>query len=90
MSDYDVVIAGGGHNALACGAYLAKHGLEYIWSEDHIEGHPNTTGPGIIVYKDIDKTCDTIAEYSKKDAGRYKEICEEFIEIKDGVDGQLY
>lgn len=27
MSDYDVVIAGGGHNALACGAYLAKHGL---------------------------------------------------------------
>ena len=140
MSDYDVVIAGGGHNALACGAYLAKHGLcvcvvernpwygggtvtrevtlpgfkhdlfgsahlwihanpyfnemrpefekhglEYIWSEDHIEGHPNTTGPGIIVYKDVDKTCDSIAEYSKKDAGRYREICEEFIEIKDAV-----
>ena len=142
MADYDVVIAGGGHNGLACAALLiryglkvlvverneyvgggtvtrevtlpgfkhdlygsshvwihlnpsfseeimpelAQHGLTYIWSEDHITGHPNRIeGDGIIVYKDVDKTCDTIAAYSKADARRYREIYEEFGEIKDGV-----
>jgi phytoene dehydrogenase-like protein len=141
MADYDVVIAGGGHNGLICAAVLVrnglsvlvaerndwvgggvltreltlpgfkhdpfgsshvwihlnpdfeelrpeleKHGLKYIWSEDHITGHPNKyEGQGIIVYKDVDKTCDTIAEYSVADARRYREIYEEFGEIKDGV-----
>lgn len=142
MTDTDVVIAGGGHNALACAALLAKHGLSvlvaernayvgggvvtrevtlpgfkhdlygsshvwihlnptfkqelmpelkahglnYIWSEDHITGHPNRhQGDGIIVYKDVDKTCATIAAYSKADARRYREIYEEFVEIKDAV-----
>ncbi|MEZ5498757.1 MAG: NAD(P)/FAD-dependent oxidoreductase [Steroidobacteraceae bacterium] len=141
-SDFDIVIAGGGHNALACGALLAKYGLKvgifernghvgggtvtqevtlpgfkhdlygsshvwihinptfrselqpelakfglkYIWSDDHITGHPNRfEGQGIIVYKDVDKTCDTIAEYSVADARRYKEIYEEFAEIEQGV-----
>ena len=140
-TDFDVVIAGGGHNALACAALLVKHGiqtlvlerndwvgggvltreitlpgfkhdlygsshvwvhlnpafrnvlqpelekygLKYIWSEDHITGHPNLEGQGIIVYKDVDKTCDTIAEYSRKDAVRYKEIFNEFAEIEAGV-----
>ena len=65
---------------------LEKHGLKYIWSEDHITGHPNKyEGQGIIVYRDVDKTCDTIAEYSRRDARRYREIYEEFGEIKDGV-----
>lgn len=141
MSDYDVIIAGAGHNGLICAAMLVKnglkvlvternewvgggvltreltlpgykhdpfgsshvwihlnpdfqklrpelekHGLKYIFSDDHITGHPNKyEGPGIIVYKDVDKTCDTIAEYSKKDAQRYKEIYNEFGEIQDGV-----
>jgi phytoene dehydrogenase-like protein len=141
VADHDIVIAGGGHNALACASLLAmnglkicvlernawvgggvltreltlpgfrhdpfgsshvwihlnpdfkaimpeleKHGLKYIWSEDHITGHPNKyEGPGIIVYKSIDKTCDSIAEYSKKDARRYREIHDEFGEIRDGV-----
>ncbi len=141
MSDYDVIIAGGGHNALICASLLVKnglkvlvaernewvgggvltreltlpgykhdpfgsshvwihlnpdfkellpefekHGLKYIWSEDAITGHPNKyEGQGIVVYKSVDKTCDTIAEYSKKDSIRYKEIYEEFGEIQDGV-----
>ncbi|WP_299770992.1 NAD(P)/FAD-dependent oxidoreductase [uncultured Pseudoteredinibacter sp.] len=141
MSDYDVIIAGGGHNGLICASLLVKnglkvlvaerndwvgggaltreltlpgfkhdpfgsshvwihlnpdfqelkpelekHGLKYIWSDDQITGHPNKyEGDGIIVYKDVDKTCATIAEYSKKDAQRYKEIYEEFGEIQDGV-----
>ena len=65
---------------------LEKYGLKYIWSDDHITGHPNKfEGEGIIVYKDVDKTCHSIAEYSKRDAIRYKEIYEEFGEIQDGV-----
>lgn len=65
---------------------LEQHGLKYIWSEDEITGHPNKyEGPGIIVYKDVDKTCDSIAEYSAKDARRYREIYEEFEEIREGV-----
>lgn len=140
MSQYDIVIAGGGHNGLICAAVLVKaglkvlvaernpwvgggvltreltepgfrhdpfgsshvwihlnpdfqkikpdleqHGLEYIWSEDHITGHPSLEGPGIIVYRDIDKTCDSIAQYSPADARRYREIYDEFGEIQDGV-----
>lgn len=141
MSDYDVIIAGGGHNGLICAAMLVreglnvlvaerndwvgggvvtreltlpgfkhdpfgsshvwihlnpafktlrpeleKYGLKYIWSEDHITGHPNKyEGDGIIVYKDVDKTCDTIASYSRADARRYRAIYEEFGEIQDGV-----
>lgn len=141
MADFDVIIAGGGHNGLICASLLVKnglkvlvternewvgggvltreltlpgfkhdpfgsshvwihlnpdfqelkpelekHGLKYIWSEDQITGHPNKyEGQGIIVYKDVAKTCDTIAEYSTKDAARYREIYEEFGEIQDGV-----
>jgi len=64
---------------------LEKHGLKYVWAEDHITGHPNLEGPGIIVYKDVDKTCDSIAEYSRNDARRYREIYEEFEEVRAGV-----
>jgi phytoene dehydrogenase-like protein len=141
MSDYDVVIAGGGHNGLVCGAYLSLHGLKvlvaerndwvgggavtaeitlpgfkhdlfgashvwchvnpdfreilrpeleknyglkYLWAEDEISGHPQPEGPGIIIYKSVDKTCDRIAQYSSKDARRYREIFNDFKEIEDG------
>ena len=145
MTNYDVIIAGGGHNGLACGAILArdglsvlvvernpwlggcvttrevtlpgfrhdmygsshvwihlneefrqlrpeleKYGLEYIWADDHITGHPNHEGPGMIVYKDIDKTVDSIAQYSPEDAARYREIYDGFLEIKDGVIANMF
>jgi phytoene dehydrogenase-like protein len=144
-ADFDVIIAGGGHNGLACGAVLAreglsvlvvernpwlggcvttrevtlpgfkhdmfgsshvwihlnpefkkmlpelqKYGLEYIWANDHITGHPNTEGPGIIVYKDVDKTCESIAAYSREDAVRYREIYDGFMEIRAGVVSNMF
>jgi phytoene dehydrogenase-like protein len=143
--DYDVIIAGGGHNGLACGAVLAReglsvlvlernpwlggcvatrevtlpgfrhdmfgsshvwvhlnpefkkmlpeleqYGLEYIWADDEITGHPYHEGSGIIVYKDIDKTVESIAQYSVEDARRYREIYDGFLEIKDGVVANLF
>ena len=137
--DFDIVLAGGGHNSLACGAWLAhsglkvciiernpwigggcitrevtkpgfkhdlfgsshvwihanpdfqvllpeleQHGLEYIWEQDHITGHPNLNGPGVVVYKDVDKTCESIANYSRNDAKRYREIFDTWHDIRDG------
>jgi phytoene dehydrogenase-like protein len=64
---------------------LIKHGLKYIPSTDHITGHPDKTGgPGIVIYRDIDKTVDSIARYSKADAKKYREVYDEFGAIKDG------
>ncbi len=63
---------------------LKEHGLEYLWADDMITGHPTKTGPGIIVYKDVDKTCHSIAQYSEKDAKTYREIYDGFVDIKDG------
>lgn len=63
---------------------LAQYGLDYIWADDAITGHPTTNGPGIIVYKDVERTCRSIARYSETDARRYREIYDGFIEIRDG------
>lgn len=145
MSDYDIVIAGGGSNALACAATLCKaglktlvaernswvgggavtqevtapgfksdlfgsnhvwihanpeikalmpelekYGLKYLWAEDEIMGHPMQEGPGIIVFRDVDKTCDSIAEYSKADAKRYREIYDGFVEIQEGFTKNMF
>lgn len=64
---------------------LETFGLKYIPSTDHITGHPDKNGgPGIVIYRDIDKTVDSIAYYSKSDAARYKGVYEQFGAIKDG------
>ena len=139
-TEYDVVIAGGGVNALSCAAQLAhegwsvcvaernpwigggavtrevtlpgfrhdlygsshvwvhanpdfqpikdelvKHGLKYIWSEDQITGHPDRQGgPGVVIYKSIDKTVESIAYYSRRDADRYRRVYDDFASIRDG------
>jgi phytoene dehydrogenase-like protein len=140
MAAFDVVVAGGGVNGLACAATLAReglsvcvvernpwvgggavtrevtlpgfkhdlfgsshvwihcnadfksiqpelerYGLKYLWAQDQITGHPDKSGgPGIIIYKSIDKTVASIARYSAKDAGRYRKVHDDFAAIKDG------
>lgn len=139
-AEFDVVIAGGGVNGLACAATLArkglhvcvvernpwvgggavtrevtlpgfKHdlygsshvwiqcnpdfqeirpeleqmGLKYIEPADHITGHPDKNGgPGIVIYKSIDKTCASIAAYSQKDADRYRAVYADFEQVREG------
>ncbi|HTT41714.1 MAG TPA: NAD(P)/FAD-dependent oxidoreductase [Steroidobacteraceae bacterium] len=138
--EFDVTLAGGGVNALACGCVLAReglkvavvernpwigggaitrevtlpgfrhdlygsshvwihanpelrpvldelkaHGLKYLWSEDHITGHPDRSGgPGLVIYRSIDKTVESIAAYSRNDAQRYRRVYEDFAAIRDG------
>lgn len=140
MQEFDVVVAGGGVNALACASVLAReglkvcvaernpwvgggavtsevtlpgfkhdlfgsshvwihanpdfkgmkeelarYGLDYIWSEDHITGHPDRSGgPGIVIYRSIDKTVESIARYSERDAQRYRRVYDDFGLVRDG------
>ena len=61
-----------------------RFGLTYLWADDHITGHPSHDGSGIVVYRDVDKTCASIARYSERDARRYREIFDNFVDIRDG------
>jgi phytoene dehydrogenase-like protein len=140
MSTFDVVVAGGGVNGLACAATLAReglsvcvvernawvgggavtqevtlpgfkhdlygsshvwiqcnadfkaiqpelehYGLKYLSPADHITGHPDRHGgPGIVIYRSIDKTCDSISHYSKTDAACYRRVHDDFALMKEG------
>ena len=137
---YDVIIAGAGHNALTCGAMLAKMGvkvilfernawigggavtremtapgfkndthswghlwihsnpifkilkpeleekwgLKYIYSDTGMIGGAFQDGTGLIIHRSLEKTCESFAKVSKKDAKRYREIYEYWKEIRDG------
>ena len=64
---------------------LERYGLKYIEPDDHITGHPDKNGgPGIVIYKNIDKTCDSIAEYSRNDARRYRQVYDDFSLVREG------
>jgi phytoene dehydrogenase-like protein len=139
-TEFDVVIAGGGVNALACASVLVRsgvsvavlernpwigggavtrevtlpgfrhdlygsshvwihanpdlkdvleelkeYGLRYIWAEDQITGHPDKSGgPGVVIYRSIDKTVASIAAYSGADARRYRRVYDDFSLVRDG------
>ena len=64
---------------------LEQYGLRYIEPEDQITGHPDCNGgPGIVIHKDIDATCESIAAYSARDARRYRQVFDEFEAIREG------
>lgn len=64
---------------------LEQHGLKYLWSTDAITGHPDKHGgPGLVIYRSIDKTTAGIARYSAKDAARYRQVYDDFALIRDG------
>ncbi len=64
---------------------LAKFGLEYLemdpWAHYPILG----TGTGISFYRDIDKTCASIAKISPRDAEAYRAFVAHWGELNDGI-----
>ena len=64
---------------------LAAYDLQYVFSEDQITGHPDGRGgPGIVIYRSIDKTVASIARYSEKDARQYRRIYDDFNLVRGG------
>jgi phytoene dehydrogenase-like protein len=140
MENYDIIICGGGHNGLTCGAYLTKaglsvlvverrpvvgggvvtesifsdkgfkvdlgghahaliqanpmitdneleldrFGLEYIYPE-YLYGHPFLDGSYIIQSRDVNKTCDSLAKFSQRDASSFLELYNLFLKFKDMI-----
>jgi phytoene dehydrogenase-like protein len=129
---FDIVVAGAGHNGLACSAYLAKpvtkfwcwkggrrsaadarrpryacpdsrkdlcssvhsglqanplfrnnelnlrdYGLEYI-DPDPVIHIPFMDGASITIWRDLDRTCETIARFSRKDAETFRCLVPKF------------
>jgi phytoene dehydrogenase-like protein len=136
MADYDILIVGAGHNALVCGAYLAKEGYHVglverrpkaggaVVTEEHVPGYhfdlggsahilinhtsvvddlnlreygltyldcdpiffaPFPDGTSITVYRDIDKTCASIAQVNAHDAEAYRQFVNEWWRFAEGM-----
>jgi phytoene dehydrogenase-like protein len=64
---------------------LAAHGLEYVemdpWGFYPLPG----TEQGIGFYRDLGKTCASIARVSPRDAGAYRSFIERFGELNEGI-----
>ena len=64
---------------------LAREGLEYIemdpWAYYPVEG----TGRGISFHRSVEKTCQSIAEFSRRDAEAYRRYVERWTELNEGV-----
>ena len=64
---------------------LAREGLEYIemdpWAYYPVDG----TGEGISFYRDVERTCASIARFSAKDAQAYRKYVERWTELNEGV-----
>ncbi len=64
---------------------LHKFGLEYLemdpWAHYPILG----TGTGISFYRDLDKTCESIAKISPKDADAYRAFVQHWGELNEGI-----
>jgi phytoene dehydrogenase-like protein len=59
-----------------------KYGLEYYF-HDKMSGTIFPDGSSIIMYRDVDKTCDSIAKFSQHDAEAFKRLYEQFVNLKN-------
>jgi phytoene dehydrogenase-like protein len=60
---------------------LGKYGLAYIFP-DPVVHLPFADGTYITQWRDIDRTCEEFAKFSKKDAAAYKRMMTEYEEVK--------
>ena len=67
---------------------LEKYGYREA-SPDPVASTPFKNGKAITIYRDLNATLKSIAQFSKKDAEKYKEVFQFFIESKDILLGSL-
>ncbi len=63
---------------------LERFGLEYI-EMDPFAWHPTDDGRWLAYYRDVDRTCESIARVSERDADAYRAFVEFWGAINDGV-----
>ena len=54
-----------------------KYNVRYVWP-DLQWALPLSSGKSVCIYKDVDRTCESIAKFSKKDAETYREVYHKF------------
>ncbi len=63
---------------------LAKYGVSYVKPEVQV-AMPLQDGRSITLYRDLEKTCSSIANFSKKDAEAYRKMYLKFKEYMDEI-----
>ncbi len=67
--------------------YLTKdYDLEFAFP-DLVMSMPFADGSSVGLYQDVNKTCESIAQFSKKDAETYRKIADRFKELTEGFLG---
>jgi phytoene dehydrogenase-like protein len=69
--------------------HLKEYGLEYIFP-DPVYHVPFVDGRSITQWQDFDRTCDEIAQFSKKDAETFRRITEEVEPIKKLTEANFF
>lgn len=68
---------------------LEKYGAEYIWPDAQVAA-VFTDGRCLVFYRDLEKTCNEIARFSKKDAETYRQLATNFQVVVDNLIGPWF
>ena len=63
---------------------LAEYGYELL-HPDPCWSHVFPDGRALTVYRDIDRTCESIAQFSERDSQTWRRLYQEFLEQKDAL-----
>ncbi|MEW4531459.1 NAD(P)/FAD-dependent oxidoreductase [Maioricimonas sp. JC845] len=67
---------------------LAEYGYQLL-RPDPCWSHAFPDGQAITVFRDIDRTCQSIARFSQRDAETWRSLYEEFLQHKDAINASL-
>jgi len=68
---------------------LEKFGARYVWPDAQF-GLAMEDGRAAIVYRNLEKTCASIAQFSKRDAQTYRELAQQYSVILDNMLGPWF
>lgn len=67
---------------------LADYGYELL-HPDPCWSHPFLDGRALTVYRDIDRTCESISRFSQRDADTWRRLYQEFLQQKDAIGASM-